>query len=92
MDTCNILVGDLNSKLLFSYTTCLTKAREPKLFYYFTHHWNMGDGVMSFSRVLENGNCTFQISKFLQMEIKKLQKQINKSQSRLQILNMTHNH
>ena len=40
----------LNSEFSFSYTSCLTKAEEPCLPYYFTHSWRENNWIHTFPK------------------------------------------
>ena len=40
----------LNSEFSFSYTSCLTKAEEPSLPYYFTHSWRENNWIHTFPK------------------------------------------
>ena len=40
----------LNLEFSFSYTSCLTKAEEPSLPYYFTHSWRENNWIHTFPK------------------------------------------
>ena len=51
----------LNSKFSFSSVSCLTKAKESYLLYYFTHSWGKNRWIHAFLNIRPNENVYYLI-------------------------------